>query len=163
MTDGDLVSLRDFFEEKLKHLVTRIDAVETKFDAALIAIEKATASSFAASEKAIMKSEAAQQELNIKNNEFRGQLKDQAEHLMPRTESLANWKSAVDKVTELKEQTEMKFDLVRKEIQVLREYRSEGGGKSAGLAQGWAILIAIIGILGTLVSILVGVMVLLRR
>lgn len=141
----------------------KIHAVEAKFDAALVAMDKATASAFASSEKAIMKSEDAQKELNIKNNEFRGQLRDQSEMLMPRTESLSNLKNVNDRLDEVKEQTEIKLELIRKEIQVLREFRSEGGGKSAGVALSWGILIAALGIIGTLISIAVGITLLLRR
>lgn len=148
--------LREIYE-------ARIDAVDRKFDDAVTALEKSVIAAFASLEKAIQKSEEGQKELNIKNNEFRGQLKDQAEHLMPRSESLANWKNASDRVLELKEQTEIKLDLVRKEIQVLREYRSEGGGKSAGVQQFWMIIVAAVGIIGTIVSVTVGISVLLRR
>lgn len=170
----DHVSLKEYFEklleqrdlfyaEKIKYLETRIVSVDDKHTAAVLAAKAIAETTFQSSEKAILKSEEGQRLLNEKNNEFRGQLRDQAEHLMPRTESLSNWKSATEKITELKEQTESKFDLIRKEIQVLREYRSEGGGKSAGMQQSWAVLIAAIGIVGTLVSIFVGLTVLLRR
>ena len=54
---------------------------------ALAAQKELTAAANAASEKAILKSEEAQREYNVRSNEFRGQLDDQAKTLMPRIET----------------------------------------------------------------------------
>lgn len=66
--------------------------------AALVAQEKGTAAAFASSEKAIAKAEEAQREYNVRSNEFRGQLDDQAKMLMPRAESLTLFKSVEEKL-----------------------------------------------------------------
>ena len=55
--------------------------------AALAAQKELTNAAFASSEKAIVKAEDAQRDYNVRSNEFRGQLDDQAQTLMPRTET----------------------------------------------------------------------------
>ncbi len=55
--------------------------------AALAAQKELTNAAFASSEKAITKAEEAQRDYNVRSNEFRGQLDDQAKTLMPRTET----------------------------------------------------------------------------
>lgn len=54
---------------------------------ALAAQKELTTAAFNSSEKAIVKAEDAQRDYNQRSNEFRGQLDDQAQTLMPRTES----------------------------------------------------------------------------
>lgn len=69
-----------------KAVSTAMTAQEKAIAAALVAQEKQTSSAFASSEKAVMKAEEAQKEYNLRSNEFRGQLDDQAKRLMPRVE-----------------------------------------------------------------------------
>lgn len=65
----------------------RFAASEIAVNAALVAQEKAVAAALAASEKAVNKAETAQAGVNATQNEFRGQLKDQAATQMPRSEA----------------------------------------------------------------------------
>jgi len=171
---GDSVSLKEFFEtlikerdlyyaEKIKYLETRIVSVDDKHTAAVTAVKELSTSTSAASEKAILKAEEAQKELNIKNNEFRGQLKDQADVLMPRSEALSMIKNIEEKMANFKHETDSKFDISRKDVQGLRESRSEGGGRSSGQQMSWALLLAVVGLIGTTVSVMVGISILLRR
>lgn len=70
--------------------------------------------------EAILKAEKAQSEYNVRSNEFRGQLDDQAKTLMPRSEASAL-------ITNLNE----KIKRIDEDIRTLREWRSqdEGGGQ----------------------------------
>ncbi len=68
---------------------TRVLAV----DSALKAVEKQTEISFVASERALQKAEASQQNYNIRSNEFRGQLEDQARRLMSKDEYVSSHKN----------------------------------------------------------------------
>jgi hypothetical protein len=120
------VSVREYFEKiiaALKELViARLDAMQ-----------KATDSAFAASEKAIIKAEQAQSEYNVRSNEFRGQLDDQAKTLMPRTECMALFKGQEDKANNDRASTDRRFDEFAKDIRMLRESKSEGGGEKEAL------------------------------
>lgn len=153
MQNSDHVSLREFLEEKLQHLSTRVTNLDAKFDAALIAQEKATAQAFAASEKAIVKSEDAQRELNIKNNEFRGQLKDQSTLFMPSAEAKMMFTNFDEKLNALRNEFESKLSLSTQDIPGLRESRSESGGKSVGMHASWGIMLGAASLISTILSI----------
>ncbi len=104
------VSIREFLvsiiEERDRLYDMRFKASETAVNAALAAQEKAVTAAFLASEKAIVKAEDAQRDYNIRSNEFRGQLDDQAKTLMPRLEAATLFKSYEDKL----EATKIAFD-----------------------------------------------------
>jgi hypothetical protein len=107
----------------------KFKASETAVGAAITASDKQTAASFASSEKAITKAEEAQREYNVRSNEFRGQLDDQAKRLMPREEAQINFKAQDQKLESVKE-------FFNKEISSLRESRSEIGGREKAAASG---------------------------
>ncbi len=88
---------------------------------------------FQAQEKAIAKAEENQRELNIKNNEFRSQLKDQSDRLMPREEAMGQFRAL-----------DSKIDDVKKDVSSLRESRSEGGGRSSLISEWIPIAVSII-------------------
>jgi hypothetical protein len=101
--DGDIrVSIREFIErildERDRLYESRFKAGEVAVAAALSAQEKAVSAAFVASEKAVLKAEEAQKEYNIRSNEFRGQLDDQAKTLMPRLESSALLRALEEKI-----------------------------------------------------------------
>ena len=83
----ELRALRELLSERDRRYEQRFLDQERAVVAALAAQKELTASAFAASEKAIVKAENAQQEYNVRSNEFRGQLDDQAKTLMPRRET----------------------------------------------------------------------------
>jgi hypothetical protein len=99
------VNIKEYFEKLLaerdRFYQEQYEAIEKAFAAALAAQEKLTAASFAASEKAITKAEEAQSQYNIRSNEFRAQLGDQARTLMPRPEAEAINKVLDDKIVDL--------------------------------------------------------------
>ena len=123
--------------------------------AALAAQKELTASAFAASEKAIVKAENAQQEYNIRSNEFRGQLDDQAKMLMPRRET-----------EQLISQVNSNMEVLRADIVAVRDEVSRHLGGDAGRRLGaeklhWtvgtsiaagALVVAFLGFLMVLIS-----------
>lgn len=114
----ELRSVRVVMEERDRRYEERFRAQEVAVATALTAIKEQTAANFAASEKAIGKAENAQADYNVRSNEFRGQLDDQAKTLLPRAEAAARFGNQDEK-----------FEQIRKDIASLRESRSEGGGK----------------------------------
>ena len=136
----------------------RFRTAETAVNAALVAQDKQTSSSFLASEKAVLKAEEAQREYNVRSNEFRGQLDDQAKMLMPRAEVAALLKAMEEKIISVKNELETRingyatsgdknYQDVRKDIQILREYRSQATGAISGVKEGWGVLVGIGGLL----------------
>jgi len=119
---ADREILERIIEERDRLYDMRFRAGEIAVNAALAAQEKAVNAAFLASEKAIIKAEEAQREYNVRSNEFRGQLDDQAKLLMPRSEANAVFAA-----------TNEKIDAIRKEVASLREYRS--GIESKGISQ----------------------------
>jgi hypothetical protein len=97
-----------------EQILRQSEVTEKEIQDKITALEKQTFQQFASSDKAITKAEAAQKEHDIKINEFRGQLDDQAKTFMSRTEVDARFKSVEEK------------------IEILRDYRSELIGRGTG-------------------------------
>lgn len=144
------VDIKDYFERLLveRHgfYLEKFEAIEEAFKAALGAQEKLTSASFIASEKAITKAEEAQSQYNIRSNEFRAQLGDQARMLMPRPEAEALNKVLEDKITDL-----------GKRISALSETGSEVRGKEKlSIPLLLSLVGAIFGAAGFLIAKLIG-------
>lgn len=145
-------------DERDRLYAMRFEEARTAVGAALAAQDKQTSSSFLASEKAVLKAEEAQREYNVRSNEFRGQLDDQAKMLMPRSEVQALLKAMEEKIVAVKSEIDTRingyasssdknYQDVRKDIQGLREYRSAAGGAISGVKEGWGVLVGIGGLL----------------
>ena len=145
-------ALVQMVDERGRLYDVRFRAAEAAVGAALAAQEKGTNAAFAASEKAIVKAEDAQKEYNIRSNEFRGQLDDQAKTLMPRPETMSLLKNMDDKANSIRNELNSRIDTSNKEIAGLRESRSEGGGKSIGMREVVAYVIAAISIILTVLG-----------
>lgn len=160
-SNKDSVSIREFIErvvdERDRLYGARFEASAVAVNAALAAQEKAVAAAFGASEKAIIKAEDAQREYNIRSNEFRGQLDDQAKMLMPRSETAALFKAYDERVDAVRAVFESKLDNQRqsfdkaldaifKEIAGLRESRSQFEGSKSNNREMFSYVVAIIGI-----------------
>jgi len=115
--DLRLAGLRDLFDERDRRYEERAKASGTAVDAALASVKEQTRANFEASEKAIVKAENAQREYNVRSNEFRGQLDDQAKRLISRTE--------VDSIVK---NLEEKIGRLDTDIRGLRESRGAGAG-----------------------------------
>lgn len=153
------VSLREhleaLIEERDKRYTERAEQQDKAVQAALAAQKELTSSAFQSSERAITKAEAAQSDYNVRSNEFRGQLDDQAKLLMPRTEAMGLLKALEDKMSVNRDATEKAFYDIREDIKSLRESRSGGAGKSAGLNAGWVYLIGAVTLIGAIVALAV--------
>jgi hypothetical protein len=143
MLEERVKALQQLVDERDRLYLEKFRASEVAVTAAINASDKQTTASFAASEKAIVKAEEAQREYNVRSNEFRGQLDDQAKTLMPRLESQTVFKAYEDKL-----------EAVKQDVKSLRESRSELGGRALGmhgdlLQRNWGIgtLIAIIALI----------------
>lgn len=149
-------SIREYLErvidERDRLYDVRFKAAETAVNAALAAQEKQTSASFLASEKAIVKAEDAQREYNVRSNEFRGQLDDQAKLLMPRSEAAVSYHALEDKLGSNKGEFERRFENISKEIAGLRESRSEISGKTIGSHAMWGYVLAAISVAGALLT-----------
>ena len=84
---AEIKRIDELAEQESRRVDGRFATSETAVNAALVAQEKAVAAALAASEKAVNKAETAQAGVNATQNEFRGQLKDQAATQMPRSEA----------------------------------------------------------------------------
>jgi len=135
----------------------QFDALNLQITSGLEAQEKAVKAAFQASEKAIEKAEAAQREYNVRSNEFRGQLADQANTLMPRPETMGLLKAINDRIDgqakAVDEKTEAvtrvfvnRLESLDKDIAGLRSSRDTGTGVAKGLSTGWAVLAGMIGV-----------------
>jgi hypothetical protein len=105
--------------EKNSLYLEKFRASEEAVKTAITASDRQTTSSFASSEKAIVKAEEAQREYNVRSNEFRGQLDDQAKTLMPRLEAQTLFKSYEDKL----DTTNRAVEVIRKDLQDARVER----------------------------------------
>jgi hypothetical protein len=126
------ISQRDHFDEKIdaleRHLITKIDAVAR---AATLANQVA--------ERAIMKAEIATEKRLEGLNELRGVVSDYQRTLMPRVEA------------------NQRFDSIDAQIDKLEKAVSDQTAHKAGLASGWAYLIAAVGLLGGIAGIVIAV------
>lgn len=122
-------NLKELVNERDRLYKERDDARRVAVDAALAAAKEQTASSFSASEKAIVKAENAQSDYNIRSNEFRGQLDDQAKRLISRTEVEEMIKNVVEKISR-----------IDNDVRSLRESRTEGVGEKGGRLSSQALL-----------------------
>ncbi len=107
------------FTERDARYVEMFRSNDTAVRAALAAQEKQVNSAFEASEKAIVKAETAQTAYNLRSNEFRASLDDQAKLLLTRTEADVRF-----------QQFRELADSLGKEIIALRLAYSQGEGGS---------------------------------
>jgi hypothetical protein len=177
---GRIESVKELKQHDLLHVTSKIEdlstAVDARFEAAQLAVssalaaqDKLTSAIFAASEKAITKAEEAQREYNIRSNEFRGQLDDQAKSLISRLEAQTVFKALEDKIDGIKDEQSTTRVIIQSlaqqsavvnlrnelmvEISNLRESRSESGGHEKAIYQdkqqsNWNI--------GTIIAVLIG-------
>lgn len=116
-------------------LAAALTAAKTAVDAALAAAEKAVAAALIAAKEAVNKAELAQQRTNEGQNEFRGQLKDQANTLLPRTEYVLAHAALEDKVESNRQSRAESDDGLQKQISDLRSRLDQGPPSLAVLQQ----------------------------
>ncbi len=140
---AQLDGLRELMDERDKRYQERSEAQL-----------KAMQTAFAASEKAVDKAEAAQANYNVRSNEFRAQLDDQAKRLMPRAESEKEHETTREMIERLRVELRAVEERSRSDISNLRESRSAVRGAEKQGAAAWATALAILSLLIAVASIL---------
>jgi hypothetical protein len=110
-------SLRDLMDERHNLYKERDESSKLAVKDALTAQDKLTTNAFAASKEAIAKSDNAQNSYNASHNDLLKKMDDQHKDTLPRNEANEKFKGYDEK-----------FDNLRKDIQGLRESRSENLG-----------------------------------
>lgn len=118
-THASFVALREIMDERDRLYTERDDARKLAVDAALAAAKEAVAAALLAADRAVSKVETANEKRFESVNEFRGQLADQAVTFMPRNEANIRFDGLAEK-----------HELAQREIQGLRETRSQHVGAS---------------------------------
>ena len=133
-----LEAMKALIDERDRMYAERDNSRRTAVEAALIAAKEQTATSFAASKEAISKADTAQHEYNIRSNEFRGQLDDQAKRLISRTEVEGMIKNVEEKIARSDNDQRVMNDRV-----------GSGEGRGAGMDKLFQYFLSVIGILGS--------------
>jgi hypothetical protein len=157
-TVWNIETLKEYFTSLIegnKHLYQeKFIAAEKAVESALIAQKDLTNAAFASSEKAIVKAEDAQRDYNVRSNEFRGQLDDQAQTLMPRIESMGLMKSLEDKVIVTAKANADKIDILSKKLEITSDRLTIIEGKGSGMNALWGYIIGALGIIALLYSLI---------
>lgn len=128
----DLAATRTLMDERDKWYERRWAAQQNALEIAARAQEKFHATVLALNQEAIAKSENAQKEYNMRSNEFRGQLDDQAKTLMPRSESIGLHQATRERLDQLRDESRILVEGLRKELVVLKESSSQFMGQKEG-------------------------------
>ena len=152
---AELDGLRDVLRVQLERIDEKIDERDRRYGesftaskdavkAALDAQKELTAAAFAASREAINKAEITSTANDAKNNEFRGQLRDQAATFPTRLEMEGQVSSVASRVEEMKKDQERYRENQATEIRSLRESRSQSLGTGIATREllAWAVGIA---------------------
>lgn len=135
-------ALRDLFEERDRRYEDRFRAQDEKTTLALTA-----------SKEAIGKAETATEKRFESVNEFRGTLSDQARLQLPRAEADERFKNMADKLEELKREMVVRNDEVKKDVGLLREFKSGLGGRHEQTQSSRDIMSLVFAALGALLGI----------
>ena len=137
------------FDDRLEGLRELLTERDLRYSEKFIASKEAVITAFASSEKASLKAEQAQESYNVRSNEFRGQLDDQAKTLMPRLETDGRFSSVEDKIyTTGKANTDKIEEVVKKLDSVssrLTTVEGRGDGNKESKANTNMLYIAVIG------------------
>jgi hypothetical protein len=153
--NADAISVRDYFEVRLRdmelRLQQRFNAQEASVTAAMVAAEKAVNAAFIASEKAIDKAEQAQALRNIVFNEFRNTLSDQAGTFWPIKEGQAAVTSLSNRTDEalvsLRRELVAQIGVEESRLIALERLASVGQGRLSAISMLWGVA-AVIASLG---------------
>lgn len=127
--------LYTLINERDRQYQQRFESQEKAVNAALIAAKEAVNAALSAAQTAVNKAEIANEKRLDNQNEFRGQLKDQASTLLPRTEAEARFKA-------------IEIDMNRMNNAIIA-----GTGKFEGAQWLWGIIGAVIGGIFTIITI----------
>lgn len=147
---------------EIKRLDQLRGADQKAVDAALVAAEKAVAAALIAAKEAVNKAEVAQQRTNESQNEFRGQLRDQAATFLTRGEWDLSHKALNDKLAVTNDDLSLlrsRMDVGSPELSALRTRSDRDEGRNSGGRETWQIVVilvaAVMGVGGFMVSLAV--------
>lgn len=138
----ELKSLKKLVDERDRYYVQQFKNSEQAVKDALTANKEQTSAAFAASKEAINKAEEAQRSYNQTHNDLTRKMDAQYKEMVPASEARLKWESVDKEVTDTRremalireslprEVSSLRSELM-KEIQGLRESRSEGGGRES--------------------------------
>lgn len=118
-------------------LQTQLEAADLRYAQRFAASQEALVAALNSGTRAVEKSELANEKRFESVNEFRKTLSDQTQSFIPRAEADSKFASLAEKLDTISSRLD----------------RAEGTGK--GLSNGWAILVSMIGIVGTISAIVV--------
>lgn len=141
------------FETLLSHLSSLINERDLRYQqrftdqdravsAALAAQEKAVAAALSAAERAVLKAEAAAERRFESQNEFRGQLSDQAARQLPRAEAAVEFTNIRERLDEL-----------GKRIEAITITQASVGGVAVGSKDSFARLVSVVGLIGGIAAL----------
>lgn len=123
---AELDGVKELLIEKVEGLEKLLRESDRRYEANFEAMDEKTSLALASSKEAVNKAETATERRFESVNEFRKTLSEQANTFLPRLEYQSVHNGLVDKVDVMRES-------LGKEIQSLRESRSEGGGRQHAL------------------------------
>lgn len=123
-----------------------LSRVDKEFHEHLQQVRTETHAALEAAEKAITKAEVATEKRFESVNEFRAQLSDQTRTFMPRTESLQRHEQSGEKIVALETRHAADISQINSRLDL-------SAGRSSGLDKGWAMLIGVIALAGTVIAI----------
>lgn len=152
--------------DKERALKERFEYQDKRYSEVTTSAAEAVKTAFASSEKAIAKQEAAQADYNIRSNEFRGQLADQAKTLMPRNETAGLFAAVSEKIdTNVKtfDQRMESFTKTRDDkvgdllqrIEAINSRLTTIESRGAGGAALWGYIVGAVGLICVVVSAVV--------
>ena len=137
------------YDAQTKALDAAFLAQQTAMQTALQAAEKAVQTALLAAEKAVAKAETAAEKRFDAVNEFRAAYNDIINAQLPRNEADARFNALAEKLEDLK-----------KSITITSTAVSSQAAHSAGISDGWKILVGFVGLLatvGTIISIVIAI------
>lgn len=147
-----LDSLKEHLESLLdalcRHVEDKFSLQERAVLSALAAQEKAVSAALVAADRAVAKAELANERRFESVNEFRSQLRDQAETLMPRGETSALLKASDERFYALLE----RVAVIDKRV---TELAAAAVARRGGLTDSWGTLVGLVGMLAAGGSIIV--------
>lgn len=136
-------------------------AAKTAVDAALAAAEKAVAAALIAAKEAVNKAEIAQAKTNEGQNEFRGQLRDQANTFLPKNEFILTNQNNIERLEDLRKDlgnVRSRIDIGPPSLSTLQSESDRRGGRDTGTGDTWKIVAviasAVVGFAGLVLALL---------
>lgn len=138
--DHRLAAIRDLMDARFREQERLMDERDKRYQREFDALAELSNTRFESAKEAVNKALAAQEGVNIRQNEFRGQLSDQASMLMPRKETetlISGLRDSVGRVTDevqrqmetAREGNRLLYDGLRSENAVLQKAQSEIKGR----------------------------------